>query len=289
MMNLSVSTGVTALQNNIKLSASEPKKVNFSGASDSFKLQDKKDLYLEKLNKLFPNNELTEIYNNINKDLGIDYPPQLKFYGDNDGVQAGGYVFSKNEVQMSLSDLLETDTKIVGIKNGKRVPLVSPKEHLPLFVSKQNAMMFVELQSKQGNLGFDELVIEPTTPEEQRKLVIQKLAHEVIHAQQHMIMRRTDGIGEKEILKAWTHEKPKNMIEKAILDIKTNEMYKNSYWAGKETSIIFKKDTTQGYLANIWLEAVRNYPPVTSPEYSRNPLETDAYLRAAQYVEKMKY
>lgn len=181
----------------------------------SFRSQ--KDIYLEKLNQLFPNGELDRVYKDINKDFGIDIPPQLKFYGDNDGVAAGGFTFERNEIAMSLSDLLGSDTKIVGIKDGKRTVLVSPKVKLPLFVDKKSADDFLKLHSQHGNLGFDSLVAEPLTEEEKKKLVIQKIAHEVVHAQQHMIMRQTEGIGEKEVLKAWIHEKPQNMIDKAIL------------------------------------------------------------------------
>ena len=125
--------------------------------------------------------------------------------------------------------------------------------------------------------------------EEQKKFVIQKLAHEVIHAQQHMIMRQTEGIGEKEIIKAWTHEKPKNMIDRAILGYKVQALYNKSYWAKKpETEKKVPSNSSSSIIAHIWLEAVRNYPPVNSPAYERNAIEVDAYDRSAQYL-KTKY
>lgn len=256
-----------------------------SPETDTVNLRSKKEIYIEKLDKLFPDGGIQKVYDSINQDFGLDRPAHLRLVGDNDGVAAGGFTFSKNEIILSLSDMLESDSKVVGIKNGKRVVLTSPKNKLPLIANKESAEKFVEQYSKYGNLGFDQLVVEPVTEDDQRKLIIQKIAHEVIHAQQHMIMRQTEGIGEKEIFKAWTHEKPKNLIEKALLDIKANNQKNQSYWANEpETEKTNASDSPQGTLARIWLEAIRNYPPVDSPEYEKNAIEVDAYMRSAKYV-----
>lgn len=256
---------------------------------DTVSIRNKKEIYAEKLERLFPDGELDRIYNKINEDFGLDNPPALKFYGDDDGVMSGGYTFNRNEISLSLSDLLSSDTKIVGIKDDKRTILVSPKVHLPLFVDNRSANSFVAVYSKIGNLGYDKLVTEPVTDEEQRKLIIQKLTHEIVHAQQHMIMRQAEGIGEKEIIKAWTHEKPKNMVAETVLNYKVNDIYNRSYWAEKpDTKKTITKDSPKYHYAKVWLEAIRNYPSVDSPDYVRNPIEIDAYVRSAQYV-KAKY
>ena len=255
--------------------------------TDTVAIRDKKEVNIEKLNKLFPNGELQRVYDEINKDFGIDRAPHLRFVGDNDGVVAGGFTYSKNEITMSLSDLMESDTKIVGIKDGKRTVITSPKNKLPLFIDKKTAQISVFALSKQGNLGFDRLIIEPLTEDEKKKFIVQKIAHEVIHAQQHMIMRQTEGIGEKEILAAWTHVKPQNMIDKAILGYKVNDMFNKSYWADKpETERTISPDSEMGKKAKDWLEAVRNYPRVDSPEYEKNAIEVDAYNRSAEYADK---
>lgn len=259
-----------------------------SGANiDTVKIRDRKEINIEKLNKLFPNGELQRVYDEMNKDFGIDRAPHLRFVGNNDGVVAGGFTFSKNEITMSLEDLMESDTKIVGIKNGKRTVLTSPKNKLPLFVSKQMAQASVAALAKNGNLGYDQLVIEPLTEEEHKKFIVQKISHEVIHAQQHMVMRQTEGIGEKEVMAAWTHDKPQNMIDKAILGFKVRDMFNRSYWADKpETEKTISADSEMGKKAKEWLEAVRNYPAVESPEYEKNAIEVDAYNRSAEYAEK---
>ena len=254
---------------------------------DTVSVRSKREIYLEKLNKLFPNDSLNTTYNKINADFGIDQPPKLVFADENNGATAGGYTFQRNEIDMSLQDLMGSDTKIVGIKDGKRMTLVSPSVKLPLFVNRANAEQFIKMQAQHGNMGFDQLVAEPITEDEQRKFVIQKLAHEVVHAQQHMLMRQSEKIGEKEIIKAWTHEIPKNFIDNTMLNFHVNKIEKNSYWADKpDTQKTIQSESPAGLLTKEWLEAIRNYPPVDSPEYVKNPIESDAYNRSAEYVAK---
>ena len=256
-----------------------------SPETDTVNLRSKKEIYIDKLNKLFPDGGIQKVYDKINQDFGLDRPAHLRFVTDNEGVAAGGFTFAKNEIVLSMSDMLDSDAKVVGIKNGKKVVLTSPKNKLPLIADKNSAEKFVEQYSKFGNLGFDQLVVEPVTEEDQRKLIIQKIVHEVVHAQQHMILRQTEGIGEKEIFKAWTHEKPKNLIESALLDLKVNSQRGQSYWADEpDTEKTVPANSPKGALAKIWLEAIRNYPPYDSPEYERNAIEVDAYERSAQYV-----
>lgn len=265
--------------------------INKQNSTDSVHIRTKKEIYIDRMQQLFPNNELQELYDSINKDFGIDRPAHLRFLeSSTDKAAAGGFTFSKNEITLDMSDLLDSDTKIVGIKDGKRTVLTSPKCGLPMFCDKKNAMLLLYVQSKRGNMGFDKLVAEPVTPEDQKKFIALKIAHEVVHAQQHMKMRQTEGIGEKEILKAWSHAKPsKNLIEQKLVDIVVENCYKKSYWGNEpltETSI--KADSEEGKLAKEWLEAVRNYPPVDSPEYEKNAIEVDAYKRSAEYI-KDKY
>ncbi len=260
---------------------------NIGITSDQFIQTDKKILYQEQLNKLFPNGGFDVLCKEINKDFNIDNPANVKLVSQYDGVTGGGYQFYKNEITLNYEDILGSDTKIVGIKNGKRTVLTSPSVKLPLFVDKKSAEEFLKLHSQNGNLGFDQLVAEPVTENEQRKFISQKLAHEIIHSQQHMILRQTEGIGEKEVLKAWSHYKPQNLIDNYILNHFIEKQYSNSYWANQEpTEQKIPKESKTAQIAHVWLEAIRNYPPVESPEYLRNPIEMDAYIRSAQYADK---
>jgi hypothetical protein len=136
-------------------------------------------------------------------------------------------------------------------------------------------------------MGFDKLIAEPLTEDEQRKFITQKISHEVIHAQQHQIMRETEGIGEKEIFKAWAHYQPKNLIDEYIFNFRMDMIFPKTYWGNQpKTETKYSADSKEGQQAKIWLDAVRNYPPVESPEYEKNAIERDAYDRSAQYADE---
>lgn len=237
----------------------------------------------EKLDNLFPNNELTKIFYEINKDFGIDLPAKLNFVTNKENNVGGGYTFSKNEINMNISDLVNSDTKIVGIKNGQMVTLLSETERLPLFIDRKTAEDFVK--SQENNLGFDQLIAVPVTKDEHRKFIIQKLTHEIIHAQQHMIMRNDKNIGSHEIIKAWNNQNSDNFLGQIYSSIKSYIDYKFSVWNDIKKEINELDSKINESVAHSWLDAVKNYPPVNTQEYLINKLEADANTRAAKYVE----
>ena len=231
--------------------------------------------------KLFPNGSINQVYEKINKDFQIDNPAELKFVYDPKSLQGGGFCFKDNLIEMNLYDLMAYDKKIVGIKGNKRIPLVSPKEKLPLFVTEDIGKNFV----KNNKLGFDKLVLEDVTPSEHRKYIIQKIAHECVHAKQHQILRETEGVGDKEILKAWTHLKPENLAEEEFLNQKVDKIYQASPWSKlPQPEVKYTKDSHVYSKSMSLLNAIRYYPPVTSPEYTTNALEREAFDVSAQYV-----
>ena len=242
---------------------------------------------MDKLNNLFPQGELQKIYNDISKELKLDYTPNLKLLNDYTEGWAGGYTFNKNEITLCLKELLNSDYKIVGVKNGKKSVLVSPQSGIPLFADKALADTFIKNAASNRNYGYDSIEIVPTTQEDKKRYVVQKVCHELIHAQQHMILRQTEGVGEKGIIKAWTHLNANTPEEKQKLDNITEQIYKTSFWADKPlTPIQIKRDNLIGMLAMNWLESIKNYPPVDSPLYNRCAIEVDAYRRSADYVYK---
>ena len=259
-------------------------KVDMSVPNDAFvKSKPTMEAYMEKLNNLFPNNELNEIFDKITQKLGIDIPPNLVFNDINDHVQGGGYTYRTNTVYFSLPDLLDNDHKIVGIKNGKKETLIEPRTKSPAVIDKKFGEEIVKTRKDNFKSRYDDIMLEPMTKEDQRKFILQKLVHELIHAQQHMFMRKT--FGNKEVLKAWTHLKPKNPVQVAQLNEITDKEFSKSYWADKpETPRKYNIATSQGMMSHIWLEAVRNYELPPSPNYHKNALEVDAYNRAYQYI-----
>ena len=242
----------------------------------------------DKLNALFPNNELEKIYDNMCKQLGLDIKPTLKLPENEKEGWGGGFSFHTNEVSLSKNDLCDSDYKIVAVKNGKRFVLVSPGIKIPLFTRKKGATDFVNEAKKNNNYGFDSIEIVPTTVEDQRRIVIQKINHELIHAQQHMIMRQTEGIGIDGIIRAWTHLVPENEEDEQKLNKIIKDIRSKSYWADKpDTQTKITRNNLLYPVAKNWLKGIKHYPPITSPEYTKNPVEADAYKRSADYVQQL--
>lgn len=244
----------------------------------------------KKFEAFFPNNEIDKIYTQINSDFGVTTPAKLTFVYDETSQLGGGYTFNKNEIEMNLYDLMMCDKKIVGVKDGKKYPLISPKEKLPLFINNDLANQFVDMHNQKGSLGFEKLIVEDVTPQEYKKFIIQKIAHECIHAKQHQMLRETEGIDAKTIIKAWTHANPKNMIEEKSLNSYVEKIYETSPWASIEKpEIKYKKGSKEYQKSMIYLNAIQNYPPVTSPLYTINPLEREAFDIAAIYVNTHRF
>lgn len=268
------------------------KNIGFRGVTqpnDSFQSTMSPEMVVRKnFEALFPNDEINKIYNKINQDFRITHPPKLNFVYDETSQLGGGYTFNKNEIEMNLYDLMTSNKKIVGVKNGKKIPLISPKDKLPLFINKDTADMFVDMHNKNGSLGFDKLIVEDVTPKEHKKFIIQKIAHECVHAKQHQTLRETEGIGDKEIIKAWTHIKPKNMIEEESLNKYVDQIYQTTPWAKLgDPEVKYTKGSPVYQKALGLLEAIRNYPPVTSPLYTSNQLEREAFDVAAIYAKSI--
>lgn len=267
---------------------SNQNKVDMTAPKDTFvHSANTQDVYTQKLNALFPNGALDKIYAQMGKELGIDVMPTLKFYGPSDNVMAGGFTFNRNEIALSLNEILGFDKKVVMVKNGKYLTLVAPQIGMPMFGDQVSCEMVANANRAAVKAFADDIKVVSMTDDDYRKFVIHKLYHELIHAQQHMIMRQTEGIGEKEIVKAWTHIKPKNAAEEKKLEEITENTFKNTYWVDRTPTVQkHSKDSDVGKLAYTFLEAVRNYPPVGSPEYHNNALEVDAYKRSYEYLDK---
>lgn len=265
------------------------KNIGFRGvtqAPDSFQsTMTPETIARKKFDSLFPNGEIDKVYNKINSDFGITNPAKLNFVYDKTSQLGGGFTFEKNEIEMNIYDLMMCDKKIIGVKDGKKIPLVSPKEKLPLFINNEIAKQFVDTHNKNGSLGFDKLIVEDVTPKEHKKFIIQKIAHECVHAKQHQILRETEGVDDKTIIKAWTHAKPKNMIEEQSLNNFVEKKYQTTPWANIEKpEVKHKKGSPTYQKAMIYLNAIQNYPPVTSPLYTINPLEREAFDISAMYA-----
>ncbi len=268
---------------NIQNKQSEARKSVGSTPPDKFERTNPQAKYIEKLERLFPHGELNDIYNSMCRELELDYPPKLAYYYSYNDTTGGGYTFSKNLITLNLTDVLDSDTKIIGVKNGEKKLLFSENSRLPLIINKQLASLIINNPNIAKTKGYDKLIAEPLNDDEQRKLVLLKIYHELIHARQHMIMRQTEGIGSKNVIKAWEHL-PKDS-NNFIIEQRINNKFKGSYWSKTPTEEIkYKEDSPEYEYAQKCLEAVRNYPNVTSQEYTENFIEKEAYSKSEEYI-----
>ncbi len=251
---------------------------------DTFVRTDNSAKYLERIEELFPYGELKDIYKDMCKELELDYPPTLVFETGEAGETGGGYYFESNKITLNINDILSSNYKIMGVKDGQKETLFDHKTMTPLFIKKAIAGLIVKNPQNAILKGYDELIAEPVTDEEQRKLFLMKLRHELVHARQHMIMRQTEDIGSKAIIKAWQHFPPGGGTFKYITDQLVNSYYQNSCWADKPDEIKYKKHSPEGEYAAKCLASIQNYPPVTSPLYNLNFIEVEAYKSSSDYI-----
>ncbi len=258
--------------------------VTKQSAPDTFVKTDNSTRYIERINELFPYGELDDIYAEMCKELELDYPPKLVFETGAPGETGGGYTFHSNKISLNIQDILSSDYKIMGVKDEKKETMVDPKTMTPLFINKAIAGLVVKNPQNAVVKGYDKLIAEPVSDEEQRKLFLMKLRHELVHARQHMIMRQSEGIGAKAVVKAWQHFPPNGGAPKYIIDQLVNSYYRKSYWADKPDEIKYKKHSPEGEYAAKCLDAIQNYPPVASPLYNTNFIELEAYKNSSDYI-----
>lgn len=284
---MGINFNTNSIINNIYFRGTEAPKRNIIPQTppDTFVRESEEVKYKRILEELFPNNELMQIYHDMCKELEIDYPPKLIIGKESDKKIGGGYYCTKHCINLDYKDLLGSTTKVYGIKDGEKRLQMSNALLLPVIVDPFSAMILEDSPTAAKNAGVDKLVAVPATIEDRRKLVLQKLYHEIIHAQQHMIMRQTEGIGIKEVFKAW-HHAPKNLnpAQKLLLDNAVEKNYKDSFWATHPTETKYTYDSEMGQLAQKYLDGVQNYTAVDSAEYLENILEKEAYQKSAEYI-----
>jgi len=249
----------------LKPASVSPKKAQPS--QDSFsKVQTQREEYLDKLYALFPKKQLNRCYTRINQDFGIDYPARLNFNASKDKNVATGYSFNNNTININLCELLDKRYKVVDKRNGRT--LISSYSQMPLFLTKEEAIEY-----KNSRLSSNCAII-PITPQEQRKYILHKIAHEVVKTQQFMIMRQTERIGDKGILKAQNHS---DIIKRAgQLDNYATYLCSGTFWKNHETPQTISKDCTIGQQALIWLCSLE--------DAAFDACQKDANQRASNYI-----
>lgn len=231
------------------------------------KTQTLREKYLDKLYEIFPKNQLIKFYSKLNKDFKIDYPAKLSFNATQTINAGTNYSFNNNSININLCEIIDKTHKVVNRKTGKTA--ISSFNQMPIFLSKQEATDYVR-----NNLSQD-YTIKPITIKDQRKFILHKIAHEVIKAQQFMIMRQTQKIGDKGIIKAQNHSQIIKRAEQ--LDNYATYLHSNSFWKNHQTKQTISFDCSVGYQALIWLDSISHNSPY-------NAAQKDANQRAYNYI-----
>lgn len=240
------------------------------------------------IDSIFGQNGLEKVYNGMVKYLALEHPPKLILSNSvtiGENQVGGGYSFLSNTINYDVSPFYVNQFKLYGIKNGIKTPIIIPG-------AKALAMGPKELieklaQKLSANKAFDEYTVEPATKKDIQKYISQNIFHELLHAKQHEIMRKTEGIGAENIIKnsGINHIDPAS-VESYKKFQATN--YLNSPWVNlKHEENKIKKDSPMGKLAYKFFEAKKNY--VSNPaskEYKENLLEKDAYDNSFAFIIK---
>ena len=240
---------------------------------------------IQKFNAVISPEEIKNFYTEAGKYLNLDIMPKLNLYPTYYKGRAGGYNYQQNFINMNMSDVLQTDFKILGRKGNDIFPLYDIRNELPLYYSKDIANEFIKISRSRNYDGFDAMFIKPTSIKEKKRYICQRLMHELIHAQQHMLIRQTEGIEGEDIIRTWLN----NRIDPENIEKMTVNLFKTSFWANrKPTPKIYKQQSPTGRLALRWLNAIKNYPvDINSTDYNENEIEKDAYKRSAEYTRKI--
>ena len=257
---------------------------NLRTKPDIFVRESKEAFYARRLEEIFPNGELTELYDKLCDELELDYKPKLELVPANQGHAGGGYTFFSNKITLSLEDVVGSDTKIYAIKDGVKSLQTDDKTGVPMMTSKLIAAYLCHTPEAAKNVGVDKLIAEPASNDDIKKLFIQKLYHELVHAKQHMVMRQTEELGVKAILKAWGRSNNKPRVPGAIENMRIEQAYKHSYWADKDVKGKYAYDSEMGEYAQKCINAIENYSAVDTDEYEKNFIEVEAYKDSKNYV-----
>jgi len=252
--------------------------------------QEKQAEAVKELERLFPNNELNQIYNKIVKDYGIENPPQFVINPHDTRV---GAAYHNKTNSIILNPAMISDSKnCMKIKfefesNGKTITGYYPALDKPgeiKYVNSEKSYLPIKTHLEKKGIKSS---IEPLTDNDIRKTVILTLAHELRHAYQAQLINQCEGLGMYKLLKEQALEGRKNLIDRKITELNFDNQYKTYNWSKYPTNIKYKKGTDEWNHINKIYDATLHYTPVTVDykKYITNPIEIDADSVSAQYLE----
>lgn len=296
MINFNPNTSVNNVQasssvNPQKMSAAtNPISVSADVAGDFFVKQSKLEKPLNNSdvlsNRIWGDAKIQDLYNQMAKSLNLPHPPTLTLVDSMANKDhGGGFNFAKNQISLNLEQYTGDQAFIMMEKGGKTAPFAN--NGMKVVVPTTSAARFVEkMNAKNNGIVYS---VQKATDEDLKKVIEQTMYHELVHAQQHEVMRRTEGIGaEKLIINKGINNETLSPVQKAQREAYYKDVFKNSPWAElTQEEAKIPKNSKWGKFGCALYEAAKDYTSdVRSPKYASNLLEKDAYKRALEYIVK---
>lgn len=245
------------------------------------------------LERLFPNGELNNIYNNIINEYGLENVPQLEYIydskGENDYASANHIT---NKIKLNLDNLLSPNMYKFAIeKNGTKTFCYDEDLDRIKIIRTTDKNVLNEINEYNKYQGADKSEAIPLTDDDKRKLVIFTLAHELRHCYQNQIIRHTEGLDGFKMIELQLKNNPNkpkmNMIDEKIMYINLEKEY-DKHHSKDENTKMYTQNSKEGKLAIEWYNAVVNYVDFNKDYegYKNNAIELDANKTAHQYLIK---
>ncbi|MBR1461725.1 hypothetical protein IJ596_08885 [bacterium] len=241
--------------------------------------------------RLFPNGELYNIFNDIVKEFGIECPPQLEFVNEKDSDYAYA-MHMTNKLNLNVANLSTKNMyKVLLEKNGsKYYDYDDTAKNIRILITDDKELMNGITEYYKKKEGVDNCTFVPLTDDDKRKLIIKSLAHELEHFYQNQIIRHTEGLDEFEMmekrLKNRSDYKPSpNYIDEKLKFLKLKKAYMDSH-KSFDMEKRYSQSSPEGKKALEWYNATVNYIDYKKDydNYLLNSIESDANERAHQYL-----
>ena len=242
---------------------------------------------MKELSRLFPNNELYDICNKIEKEYGLEYPPQIAI-ARTLNPDLCSYNHITNSISLDLGILNKNMYKqYVEYKDASGNYI---KGYIPnMFDGRVSIDTKEEAEKKVPPQGCNlKRKIVPLSDDDKRKYIIFVLAHELRHALQAQIINRSEGLGMYNLLKEKDMQEAGNLIERKLTELNFDKKYRTLEWSKYPQTVIYEKGSKKWEIGNEFYKASLNYtdPNQNALEYHLNLTEADANNSAEKYLDK---
>lgn len=248
---------------------------------------------VQELERLFPNNEIYKIYDDIVKEYGLENPPKLNFINQRGNADFASASHITNKIDLNLAKLLSPNMyKFLIEKDGELFYSYDKAAKRIRILDTENQSFIKDIIQSYKLKGADNCQAVKLSDDDKRKFIIQTLAHELEHCYQNQIIRHTEGLDhfnmlEKQIKNNPNYKPNPNLIEEKLAFINLKKMYLEHY-SDKDFEKKYAQGSAEGQKALECYNASINYINAENDYegYEHNALELDANIRGNQYLKE---